>query len=210
METAPSTGRITRFDAAAGFRARLLDGLATSISARGYRDSTVADIVRSAKTSKRTFYDQFATKEECFIELLRTNNAALIAGILGGVDPETRPDTQICCAVKAYVAHIDANRAITLSWIREAPALGAAAVPLHRKAMEDLTDMVIGLTGNPGFQRAGLRQVSPALALILLGGLRELTALIVEDDRDISELTEPAVIAATALMSGASTQDQAR
>jgi AcrR family transcriptional regulator len=210
METAPNTGRITRFDASAGFRARLLEGLATSISARGYRDSTVADIVRNAKTSRRTFYDQFATKEECFIELLRTNNDALIAGILGGVDPETRPDTQIRCAVNAYVAHIDANRAITLSWIREAPALGAAAVPLHRQAMEDLTDMVVGLTGNPGFQRAGLRQVSPALALILLGGLRELTALIVEDDRDISEVTEPAVIAATALMTAASTQDQAR
>ena len=42
------------------FRVRLLDGLATSIGERGYRASTVADIVRHARTSKRTFYDQFA------------------------------------------------------------------------------------------------------------------------------------------------------
>ena len=53
---------------------RLLDGLAASIAERGYRDTTVADIVRHAQTSKRTFYDEFASKEECFIELLRFNN----------------------------------------------------------------------------------------------------------------------------------------
>ena len=44
----------------------------TSIVERGYRDTTVADIVRHARTSKRTFYEQFASKEECFIELLRS------------------------------------------------------------------------------------------------------------------------------------------
>ena len=197
-------------DAATDFRARLLDGLAESISARGYRDSTVADIVRNAKTSKRTFYDQFATKEECFIELLRANNDALIARIRDGVDPEDPWDRQIRCAVQAYVAHIGARPAITLSWIREAPGLGAAAHPLHRLAMEHLTTMVIEITGNPGFQRAGLVPISPAIALILLGGLRELTALMVEDNRAIEELTEPGIAAATALMAGSSTQHQAR
>jgi AcrR family transcriptional regulator len=33
------------------FRRRLLDGLAASIEERGYRDTTVADIVRHARTS---------------------------------------------------------------------------------------------------------------------------------------------------------------
>ena len=56
------------------FRDRLIDGLAASIGERGYRDTTVADIVRHARTSKRTFYEQFASKEDCLIELLRRNN----------------------------------------------------------------------------------------------------------------------------------------
>ena len=170
----------------------------------------MADIVRNAKTSKRTFYDQFATKEECFIELLRTNNDALIAGIRAGVDPEAPWDVQIRCAIEAYIAHIDARPAITLSWIREAPGLGAAALPLHRIAMEHLTTMVVDITGNPGFRRAGLEPISPAIALILLGGLRELTALVVEDNRPVAELTEPGVAAAVALMAGASAQHQSR
>ena len=44
---------------------RLLDGLAASVRERGYRDTTVADIVRHARTSKRTFYEQFDSKDRC-------------------------------------------------------------------------------------------------------------------------------------------------
>ena len=42
---------------AQAFHRRLLEGLAASIEERGYRESTVADVVRHARTSKRTFYD---------------------------------------------------------------------------------------------------------------------------------------------------------
>jgi AcrR family transcriptional regulator len=187
-------------DAARAFRDRLLGGLAESIAERGYRDTTVADVVRNAKTSKRTFYGEFASKEECFVDLLRTNNEALIASIQAAVDPEAQWDTQILRAVDAYVDHIAGQPAITLSWIREAPGLGAAALPLHRLAMEQLTDMLVVLTDSPGFRRAGLPPVSRPLALILLGGLRELTAQVVERGQDLHDISEPAVTAATAIL----------
>ena len=182
------------------FRGRLLDGLATSIGERGYRDTTVADIVRHARTSKRTFYEQFASKEECLIDLLRTNNEDLIASIRAAVDPDASWQDQIRQAVDAYVDHIESRPAITLSWIREAPALGAVARPLHRLAMQHLTDMLVDLTDSPGFRRAQLPPVSRPLALILLGGLRELTALLVEDDRDVRDIVEPAVTASMAIL----------
>ena len=186
-------------EAADPFRDRLLDGLAASIRERGYRDTTVADIVRRARTSKRTFYEQFASKEECLIELLRRNNEDLIASIRATVDPEADWQKQIRQAAGAYVDHIESRPAITLSWIREAPALGAAAQPLHRLAMEHLTDMLVDLSDSPGFRRAQLAPISRPLALILLGGLRELTALFVEDGRDVRGILEPAITAATAL-----------
>jgi len=182
------------------FRRRLLDGLADSIAERGYRATTVADVVRNAKTSKRTFYDEFASKEECFVELLRANNEDLIAHITSAVAPQTTPDEQVHAAVGAYVAHIASRPAITLSWIREAPALGDLARPLNRLAMQQLTDMLVGISVSPGFQRAGLEPISRPLALILLGGLRELTALLVEDDQDVQDIVAPAVTAARAIL----------
>ncbi|MCH9736028.1 MAG: TetR/AcrR family transcriptional regulator [Actinomycetia bacterium] len=179
---------------------RLLDGLSASIGECGYRATTVADIVRHARTSKRTFYEQFAGKEECLLELLRRNNADLIAGIQAAVDGEADWQRQIGQAVDAYVHHIEARPAVTLSWIREAPALGAVARPLQRLAMDNLTDMLVTLTQSPGFRRAKLTPITPPMALILLGGLRELTALLVEDGGDIRALVEPAIAAATAIL----------
>ncbi|HEX3546593.1 MAG TPA: TetR/AcrR family transcriptional regulator [Mycobacterium sp.] len=202
MTTALDNGaRLPKSSAAADpFRDRLVDGLAASIGERGYRDTTVADIVRHARTSKRTFYEQFASKEECLIELLHRNNHDLIAGIRAAVDPEADWRDQIRQAAEAYVDHIGSRPAITLSWIREAPALGVAARPLHRLAMGALTDMLVDLTDSPGFRRAQLPPTSRPLALILLGGLRELTALLVEDDRDVRGIIEPAYAAATAIL----------
>jgi AcrR family transcriptional regulator len=189
-----------RLDEPDPFRLRLLDGLAASIGERGYRTSTVADIVRNARTSKRTFYDRFADKDECFLELLRDDIEKLGRRIESAVDPEADWHRQIRQAVEAYVGHIESRPAITLSLIRELPSLGAAGRPVQRRGLQLLSSLLIDLSASPGFQRAELPPLTPPLSVILLGGLRELTALAVEDDRPIREIVEPAVDASVALL----------
>ena len=183
------------------FRTRLLDGLAASIEERGYRETTVADIVRHAKTSKRTFYSHFVSKDECLLELLDIDNARMIDDILRAVDPEAHWYRQVEQAITSYVSTIASRPAIWLAWIREFPALGDRARPVQRRSMERLTDMLITLTGNPGFLRAEFPPVSRSLALILLGGLRELTANTMEDGDDIRGSADTAVAACAALLS---------
>ncbi|OBK14175.1 TetR/AcrR family transcriptional regulator [Mycobacterium asiaticum] len=182
------------------FRLRLLDGLDASIRERGYRASTVADIVRHARTSKRTFYDRFASKEQCFLELLRLEVAITAEDIRGAVDPAADWQKQIRQAVEGYVGSIESRPAIALSWIRELPYLGEVARPVQRQGLDLLANLLIDLSGSPGFQRAGLPPLSPPLAVILLGGLRELVALAVEDGRSTRDIVEPAVDAAIALL----------
>ncbi len=189
-------------DAALGdpFRVRLLDGLAASITERGYRASTVADIVRHARTSKRTFYGQFSGKEECFLELLQADVEKLGERIAASIDPEADWHNQIRQAVEAYVGHIESRPALTLSWIRELPSLGAVARPAQRRGLQMLTSLLVDLSASPGFRRAELPPLTSPLAVILLGGLRELTALAVEDGRPVREIVEPAVDASIALL----------
>ena len=184
------------------FRRRLLDGLATGIEVRGYRDTTVADIVRHARTSKRTFYDHFATKEECFFELLDANNEDLVVTLRAAVDPAAPWRAQVLAAVTAYVGTIEAAPALTLSWIRELPALGAGARPMMRRGTGRLAEAIVELTTGPGFRLAGVAPLSSTAAVILVGGLRELTAQTVEDGRPAAEMIGPATAVATALLAG--------
>jgi AcrR family transcriptional regulator len=182
------------------FRRRLLDGLATSIGERGYRATTIADIVRHARTSKRTFYGQFPSKEQCFLELLHADAEKLAEEIRAAVDPDADWHRQIRQAVEAYVGHIEAQPAITLSWIRELPSLNTAARSSQRRDLELLTSLLIDLSGSSGFQQVGLPPLTRPLAVILVGGLRELTAIAVEDGRNVREIVEPAVDASVALL----------
>lgn len=182
------------------FRGRLLDGLAASIEERGYRDTTVADIVRYARTSKRTFYSEFPTKEDCFAELLTTNNDELVATIRDAVDPHAPWQDQVRQAVVAYVHTIEERPAITLSWIRELPALGEYARPTLRRGFGRLATMIVDLSSNEGFRAAGLAPISHAVAVILVGGLRELTAQTVEDGNPVTDMIEPALTVSLALL----------
>jgi len=198
--TATDADAATDANAKHRFRRRLLDGLADSIAERGYRDTTIADIVRHARTSKRTFYREFSGKEECFIELLRTANEEMIAQIKAAVDPEAFWQDQIQQAIDAYVDSIESRPAVTLSWIRELPALGAAVRSVQRQGIVQLTEMLEVITSDAGFRRAGIPTASPQLSVILLGGLRELTAVTVEDKKDVRQIVDAAVAASIALV----------
>jgi AcrR family transcriptional regulator len=182
------------------FRVRLLDGLTAALGEHSYRETTVADIVRHARTSKRTFYAHFTDKQACLLELLESDNVAMIAGIRAAVDPESDWDVQVDRAVDAYIAAIETRPAITLAWIRELPALGYAARPMQRRGMQRFIDLLIEISSSPGFGRAHLPPVSRATAIILLGGLRELTAFTMEDGNDIRGITDAAVAACRGLV----------
>ena len=47
-------------------RERLIAAMAASVEERGYADTTVADVVRLARTSRRTFYEHFQDRADCF------------------------------------------------------------------------------------------------------------------------------------------------
>lgn len=188
-----------------GFRRRLVDGLAASIVERGYRDTTVADIVRHARTSRRTFYEQFAGREECFAGLLADVNAEMVRRISAAVDPRAPWRDQVRQAIEAWTGYAESQPAVTLSWIRDAPALG---IPGCRRETTDAFAGLIQALGDTEVMRAaGVGPVSREVAVMLLGALRELAATTVEDGGRIGDVTETAVRASVALLgSGAARQ----
>ena len=181
-------------------RERLLDALAASIAEDGYRGTTVADIVRRARTSRRTFYEHFADKEACFVALLTDANAQMIRDITAAVDQRAPWTTQVRQAVVAWIASAESRPAITLSWIRDVPSLGTAARRLQRDTMEAFVTMIQTLCDTEEWRAVRSDPVSRPLAIMLLGGLRELTATTVEDGGRVGDITGLAVQACVALL----------
>ena len=125
------------------------------------------------------------------------------SNIRDAVDPDADWQTQIRQAVEAYVGHIESTPALTLSWIRELPSLDAAARPSQRRNTQLLTSLLVNLSDTPAMRNADLPPLTQAKAVILVGGLRELTAQAVEDGHSVREIVEPAVQASIALLARA-------
>jgi hypothetical protein len=71
---------------------------------------------------------------------------------------------------------------------------------VQRDGMDAMAGLVRRLTGGPAFRRSGLPPASRELALIMLGGLRELTATLLEEGRDVRAAADVAVAATVALL----------
>jgi AcrR family transcriptional regulator len=182
------------------FRQRLLDALEVSICEDGYARTTVADIVRRAKTSRRTFYEHFDSREVCLVALLTDANAAQVRQISAAVDSSLPWRSQVRQAVQAWISSGESRAPLMLSWIRDVPSLGAVARPLQREVLNNFVEMVQALQNTEEFRAAGIGPVSRQRIIMLLGGLRELTATTVEEGGRMSDITDEAVAASIALL----------
>jgi AcrR family transcriptional regulator len=77
---------LTREAVVASQRGRLIDAMAQVVAEKGYAATTVADVVERAGVSRRTFYEQFADKEACFLAAYDVGLAAVLCRITEAVE----------------------------------------------------------------------------------------------------------------------------
>jgi AcrR family transcriptional regulator len=175
-----------------GHRERLLEGLAESIREKGYLDTKIADVVRHARTSRRTFYEHFTDKEACFFALVDAAGALLREQVAAAVEPGASWDAQVDQAIDAYVAALTLDPQMTLSFSRELPALGARGSDLRREAMDRFAELTMRLVNTDENCRCGIGPISMDQAVMLTGGLNEVALRAVERGEDLRPVAEVA------------------
>jgi AcrR family transcriptional regulator len=168
-------------------RGRLLEGLAQSVREKGLQRTQIADVVRHAHTSRRTFYECFADKESAFVELIRESSIAIRGLVEAAVDPRAPWAEQIDGALDAYFAALSSDPALVATISRELPTLGERGAALQHEGVERFAQLVVRLTGGPEMRRAGVRTVTLEEAAMLMGGIAELVARAVHEDRPLAE-----------------------
>jgi AcrR family transcriptional regulator len=167
-------------------RARLLRGMAHSVAGKGYAETTIADIVREASVSRRTFYEHFADKAECFVALYEAASRGALQVLREAIDPAHGWEQQLERAIAAYLASMASNPVLMRTLFIEILGLGAEGLEARRRVNQEIADYMVAVVGGT--------KVTPQLAMAVVGGIHELVLQAIEDGRvdELPQLTATA------------------
>jgi len=170
-------------------RSRLLEGMAHAVAAKGYAETTIADIVREAGVSRRTFYEQFSTKAECLVALYDAASRNALKVLREAIDPARDWESQVEHATGAYLGAMAANPVLLRTLYIEILGLGAEGLAARRRVNQEIADFIVAVVG------AGRgKPLAPELAMAIVGGINELVLQYIEQDRveHLQEVVQPA------------------
>ena len=124
-------------------RRRMHGAMIEAIAERGYDRTSVKQVVSLAGVSRRSFYEQFANKQECFLatyDLIATRGAGRVAAAYRAADGDVHERLQ--------AAFGELGQAISANWnsaslvMLEAPKVGTPALVRLRRASATFEQML--------------------------------------------------------------------
>lgn len=191
-----------------GARERLVCGMNAAVAEKGYGATTIADVVRHARVSKRTFYEQFDDKEACFLAAFDAASAHVIGAMTSAADAAAgagRPwQERVERVTAAYLDAMAAKPELTQVFLVEILGAGPRALARRRESMERFADQMVAFCDELRRVEPALRPVSRALAGAVVGGVNELVLGAAEHGRagELAELREPAVTLIRSVLTG--------
>lgn len=150
--------------------------MADTIGKHGYRGATITEVVRFARVSKRTFYEEFGDKESCFLELYEQTREQLQVLISEQTDP--RDDDwrdEIARGARAYYTALTYQPLLTRAFFIEIATLSERATKVRRESFDafaaTLSDLVEA--GRAAHPEVPSRPLSPMMAAAVLGGMTD-------------------------------------
>jgi AcrR family transcriptional regulator len=203
--------RLRREVVEASQRERMLDAMVQAVAAKGYSGTTVADVVSRAGVSRKTFYEHFRDKEDCFLAAYDEGVAILMDQIRMSGEGATSWRELMRARVRAYLSLLVEEPAFARAYLIEVFAAGPAALERRREVHARLA--AFGRELNEGARREfpGMAEVPDEVFIAAFGAINELLYTYVSEGRgaDLLELQEPIEYLQTALFAGHQAADLA-
>lgn len=169
-------------------RSRLLEGMAASVRANGFAATTLADVVRAAGVSRRTFYEHFTDPVECYLTLIETLGEAMLAAVADAMAGDAALAERVDRAVRVYLDMFAADPDLSRSYWTEAHVTGERGRELTRRMSRRTGDVLRALA-----EDAGHGDVPEDFGIFVAAGVRELALLAHDAGRPLSEAHATAV-----------------
>jgi AcrR family transcriptional regulator len=164
-------------------RDRLIGGLLASIEERGYPATTIADIVRHAHVSKRTFYKHFADKEEALRALYVFASENLQQRIAAASADEREWKLRCHAAVRGFAQGLAEYPGLARTILIELPATGPRSLSLRAEVHDRFAHTIADLAAQARAQHPALRPITPELATAITGAIHELMLRALQDGK---------------------------
>lgn len=152
-------------------RGRILEAMRESIAKHGYSDASVADVIKRAGVSRKTFYAQFTDKEDCFLAIYGDQMGRLQAVTRDAFDAQDEWVPALRAGVTALLTALAYDPAIARLCFVDVLAAGPHAAEARNAAMREL-EAILELGRGGDVTDAGAT-TPRALGMSMVGGLGE-------------------------------------
>jgi AcrR family transcriptional regulator len=150
-------------------RERLIAGLAEAVAENGYSGTTIAHITRAAAVSRRTFYEHFSSKDECFVAAYDTVMAELRERVTAAFEETDEWPLSIKAGIDAMLEFLAAEPNLARLCMVEALVAGPAVVERYDAAIQSFVPYFE--KGREGRSPEVLSRLSPTTEEALVGGM---------------------------------------
>src|SRR5438105_5850339 len=150
-------------------RELLLRAMVSCTSERGFSDTTIADVVRVARTSRSAFYEHFADKQACFLAAYEQMTAAFIEASLQAAAGASGWQAKLDAGILTYFRFMAEHPEVAISTVVEIHSAGRRALEARSRALREWMRTIEGLlvlARREGVQLPHLDQVACA-AIVL-------------------------------------------
>ena len=169
-------------------RSRLISAMAMALLEKSYANVSVADVVRIARVSKRTFYEHFSSSEACYLATYEALSGTLLDRVEQTALSASNVEERLHEAVKTYLSALQEVPALARTFFLEIQLAGTDALAARRKVHHRFADMLRSFVRRGQEQGADIAPLSADMAVAIVGAINELMMVCIEDER-VHELT---------------------
>lgn len=155
-------------------RERLIAGLAEAVAENGFASTTIAHITRHAAVSRRTFYEHFSSKDECFVAAYDAVLEQLGERVGEAFRAEQEWPQAIRAGIAAMLSFLAHEPNLARLCMVEALVAGPVVVERYDAAIQSLVPYF--REGRKGRPPEVLSRLSPTTEEALVGGMVSLVS----------------------------------
>jgi len=126
-------------------RERLIRAMVLCASEQGYAETTIADVVRVARTSRSAFYEHFADKEACFLAAYAQMTGAFIKASLEAADRVPAWEEKLEAGILTYFRYMAEHPEVAVSTVVEIHSAGRAGLKARNRALRQWMGTIEGV-----------------------------------------------------------------